>query len=433
MKRLTKTFSAILVCIMLVTPVSVVAEAVSAGEIKNKVISIAEGEVGYEGTSSYSKYGEWYGYQGGWCTTFVLWCFYKAGNALDVSLYGKIVPNGGNCNSMISWFKNKDRYHTKASGYTPKKGDLVFFDWSGNGSSQHVGLVTGTSGSTVYTVEGNCSGKVKERQYTETGSKPYNNISSIMGYGNPDYSSVADSSSATTKKKTTTKKATTTKKHTTTKKNTTTKKPSTTKRQNTTIKQTTTKRQTTTEKESTNPSTTEKTTESTTAVSTTLVHEARDMKLYAPKYDLEIGDSVKLDYQIKPKKAQAVVGYFCDEEGIIEISNGGKITAIGEGVATVVVCANDEIYRQVDFTVTTETVQVTHHTGELFFDASEEETTQAVIEKTFDKRLLEIGINVEKLRSHKDDYKYPLAIISATAVLGAITILIRRAVVKKTK
>lgn len=414
-----KAISLFLVAVaVMLLPASVIAQAATVSQMQSKVISVAEAEVGYKGTSSYSKYGEWYGYQGGWCTTFVLWCFNKAGESLGVTMYGKIVPNGGNCNSMISWFKNKDRYHTRSSGYTPKVGDLVFFDWSGNGSSQHVGIVSGVSGSTVYTIEGNCSAEVKERKYTTTGSKPYNNVSAIMGYGNPDYSSVA-SGSSTTKRQTTTKKPTTTKRPTTTKTHTTTKRyyaePTTAKPITTTT--------TTTQAETTTEATTEQETDK---------NSPRDMKLYAPTYNLEIGDSVKLDYQLKPKTAKAVVGYFCDEENIIEISNGGEITAIGEGVATVVVCANDEIYRQVDFTVTTETVSVTRHTGDDYFEVSNEpehEITQS--EKTIDQRLLELGVNFEKIKSHKDNYKYPLAIISGTVVISALVVLIRKAIIRK--
>jgi len=93
-------------------------------------------EVGYTGTSSYSKYGDWYGYQGGWCTTFVLWCFNKAGKQNGVTLNGVIIPRGGNCSSMISWFKDKGRYYSP-SKYTPKSGDLIFFDWTGCGTADH--------------------------------------------------------------------------------------------------------------------------------------------------------------------------------------------------------------------------------------------------------------------------------------------------------
>ena len=287
------------------------AEAASEGQIRDKIISVASAEVGYTGTSTYSKYGDWYGYQGVWCTTIVLWCYNQTDSSLGTSLYGNVIPSGGNCNSMISWYENKGRYHKRSDGYKPKAGDLVFFDWSGNGSSQHVGIVDYISGSTVYTIEGNCSGQVKARMYTENGTKPYNNISAIMGYSSPDFSKVSNGSNKTTAAKTTTKK-------------------------------TTTKKQTTTTTKKTTSTTTEKTTE---------IKKVEKLSLANESYELKIGDTVQLDYSIEPQNIRAVVEYFCDEEGIIDIAANGDITAVGTGNATVVVCANNDIYSQCSITV----------------------------------------------------------------------------------
>lgn len=410
MKRLvTKTLSILLATVILLTsamPCTVYAATES--EMINKVISVAQGEVGYKGTSTYSKYGEWYGWQGSWCTTFALWCFNEAGNSLGVQLYKKIVPSGGNCNSMISWFSGKGRYYTRSSGYTPKAGDLVFFDWNGDGSAQHVGIVKSISGSTVYTIEGNCSGQVKARTYTTSGSKPYNNVSAIMGYANPDWSSVAGGSSGTQAQNTTT----TTKKQTTTKKSTTT------------SSQTTTKKSTTT--------TTTTTTEPTTTTTTKKVAVmATDIEVITSVTSLEIGDSVKIDYTVKPENSQAVVGYFCDDDGIIEISDGGVITATSEGTATVVVCANNDIYKHCTFTVTSPTTQVTHQSDELDQVVVGELATKAQQEKSANQKLLEMGVNVEKLTANKDLYLIPLAICGFTAIVAGSIALIKLAVNKK--
>lgn len=412
---------------MLITPVSMTAEAATTSQMKSKVLSIAENEVGYQGTGSYSKYGEWYGWQGAWCTTFVLWCFNKAGNSLNVKLYANIIPSGGNCNSMISWFKNKGRYHTRTSGYTPKKGDLIFFDWSGNGSAQHVGIVKSTSGSTVYTIEGNCSGKVKARQYTTSGSKPYNNISSIMGYGNPNWDSVADGKSSDEKEETTKKKkeTTTKKKSTTTKKSSTSKKKSDKKDKKKEKKKESDKKkdkETSEKKEET----TESTTESTTKETTTKPVLAKSMKLYAATNDLEVGDSVQLDYAIEPANANAVVGYFCDEENIIDVGEDGTITATGEGKATVVVCANDEIYQQCDFVVKAQSEgDVTRYGGEIVPETATTPSTP-VGPKTDKQKAHELGINVEQLESHSQYYILPLSIAGTTAALAVMIACIKK-------
>ena len=413
MKKHIKFLSVILAIIIALSPAALTASAATEAQLKNKVLSVAQNEVGYKGTRSYSKYGEWYGWQGAWCTTFVLWCFNEAGESYGVKLYANIIPSGGNCNSMISWFQNKGRYHTKSSGYTPKKGDLVFFDWSGNGSAQHVGIVKSYSGGTVYTIEGNNRSMVRECSYP--------NARAVMGYGNPDWASVATGKASETKKakkkakkkkkkKTTTVKQTT-KKHVTKKK--TTKKKSSSKKKTTT----TAKKETTTEK------TTKETTSKTTTTTTTKKVVAKDMKLHTATTDLQIGDSVKLEYSIEPKNANAVVGYFCDEENIIDISEGGVITATGEGVATVVVCANDEIYRQVDYTVSSVSSRVTKHTPDTPLDTFEPSTELS--EQTLEQKLLGFGINFEKLKAHIKYYIIPIYILGFTAALSLIIIAIK--------
>lgn len=385
--------------------------AATENQLRSKVVSVAQAEIGYKDSSTHSKYGNWYGYQGGWCTTFVLWCFNKAGNAYDTKLYGNIIPSGGNCNSMISWFSNKGRYHKASSGYTPKSGDLIFFDWSGNGSSQHVGIVDYTSGSTVYTIEGNCSGEVKARSYTKSGSKPYNNISSIMGYGEPDFASVSSGKGSvkTTAKKTTTKKTTT--KKAITKKTTAV---------STTAKKTTEKK--TTKKEATTSA------KASTTAKTTAKNEVTKLSINASTYELQVGDTVKLNYSVEPQNAPAVVGYFCDEEGIIEIGSAGEIKAIGEGTATVVVCANDTLYRQCDFTVTQAVADVTkvHEASSTRKVVGKAEQTVVTTEKTAKTVLSRVGVNLDALAENRQIYIVPLAIAGATVIISLFAVTVRK-------
>lgn len=390
--------------------------AATENQLRSKVVSVAQAEIGYKDSSTHSKYGNWYGYQGGWCTTFVLWCFNKAGNAYDTKLYGNIIPSGGNCNSMISWFSNKGRYHKASSGYTPKSGDLIFFDWSGNGSSQHVGIVDYTSGSTVYTIEGNCSGEVKARSYTKSGSKPYNNISSIMGYGEPDFASVSSGKGSvkTTAKKTTARKTTT--KKTTTKKATTKKTTAvSTAAKKTTEKKTTKKEASTSAKASTTAKTTAKT-------------EVTKLSINASTYELQVGDTVKLNYSVEPQNAPAVVGYFCDEEEIIEIGSAGEIKAIGEGTATVVVCANDTLYRQCDFTVTQAVADVTkvHEASSTRKVVGKAEQTVVTTEKTAKTVLSRVGVNLDALAENRQIYIVPLAIAGATVIISLFAVTVRK-------
>ncbi len=405
MLKLKKIASiALSLAVLLTSAVPFTALAASESEIRSKIVSVASNEVGYKGTSSYSKYGEWYGYQGSWCTTFVLWCYNKAGSSLGTTLYGGgVTPTGGNCNSMISWYTNKGRYHKRGDGYKPKKGDLVFFDWSGNGSSQHVGIVNYISGSTVYTIEGNCSGQVKARSYTTSGSKPYNNVSAIMGYASPAFSGASGSSAKTTAKKTT-KKATTKKKTTTTR--------------SSSPKKTTSKTKTT---KKNGTSTAKTTTATTAATSATQPKKVEKLTLSAENQDMMVGDTVKLGYSIEPSDTKAVVGYFCDEEGIIEIDNQGDITAVGAGTATVVVCVNDELYSQCSFNVTKAVAEVTTYEQSV----TEEESTNARTVFTTTQRnaksvLTSIGVNVDTLSQNKAQYIIPISIAVLTIIISII-------------
>ena len=44
-------------------------------------------------------------------------------------------------------------------------GDAIFFDWDLDGTADHVGIVIGTDGSRVYTVEGNSGDACKIKSY----------------------------------------------------------------------------------------------------------------------------------------------------------------------------------------------------------------------------------------------------------------------------
>lgn len=57
---------------------------------------------------------------------------------------------------------------------------FIFFDWEGDGTTDHVGIVEKCENGTVYTVEGNSGDACKQRQYA-VGS------SNIYGYGIPAY------------------------------------------------------------------------------------------------------------------------------------------------------------------------------------------------------------------------------------------------------
>ena len=84
------------------------------------------------------------------------------------------VPKFSYCDDGIAWFKSHNKW--QGGGYSPSPGSLIFFDWNGDGVSDHVGIVEKCEGGTVYTVEGNSSDAVNQRSYAI-------NNGTIMGYG----------------------------------------------------------------------------------------------------------------------------------------------------------------------------------------------------------------------------------------------------------
>ena len=132
------------------------------------------------GSKNYTEYNRAFGTIGGsysyaWCAAFVSWC-------LDVA--GAKDSAGGKFTSCTLWVEKLQQlglYSTRASDYTPKAGDLIFFRSAGvSRASDHVGIVRYVKGGRVYTVEGNSSNKVSLHDYALTDTY-------IVGYGKPKY------------------------------------------------------------------------------------------------------------------------------------------------------------------------------------------------------------------------------------------------------
>ena len=130
------------------------------------VVDIAQTQVGNVGGQPYWS---WYGFESRveWCACFVSWCFAQAG-------YSE--PRFASCTSGgMAWFQSHGQWGDRNySAIAP--GDAIFFDWDNSGNADHVGIVIGTDGERVYTVEGNSGDACKIRSYP-LGS------SVIRGYG----------------------------------------------------------------------------------------------------------------------------------------------------------------------------------------------------------------------------------------------------------
>lgn len=120
-------------------------------------------------------YWSWYGFDSRveWCACFVSWCADQCGY-----IESGFVPKFADCVDGANWFKSNGKWQDRT--YEPKAGDIIFFDWEGDGTTDHVGIVEKCENGTVYTVEGNSHDACKQNQYA-VGS------SSICGYGIPQY------------------------------------------------------------------------------------------------------------------------------------------------------------------------------------------------------------------------------------------------------
>ena len=157
------------------------------GDMAYDIVNVALSQVGYrEGNSlselhgenksgalDYNEYSYWWDgvANRGWCAAFVTWCARQAGIFTDV-LKGTLAAN------PVAF----DLTLVPKAQHEPRLGDLIFFDWDYDGSSDHVGLVITATNSDVLVVHGNYAEFV-----TVTTFKRVSN--DVLGYGRPDYAS----------------------------------------------------------------------------------------------------------------------------------------------------------------------------------------------------------------------------------------------------
>ena len=124
------------------------------------VLSVARGEIGYsrwDDPQQGTKYGRWYAELTGapyygesgvpYCAMFVSWVFAHAG----VRCSG--LP-GAYCPAMLD---DADNDGVTVPVSQARAGDVVYFEWDGDGETDHVGIVVENNGSWLSTIEGNTS------------------------------------------------------------------------------------------------------------------------------------------------------------------------------------------------------------------------------------------------------------------------------------
>jgi hypothetical protein len=162
-----------------------------------KLLATAAAEIGTTENppnSNTVKYNDWYygrrvsGSNYAWCSVFVTWCFYQSG--LIALTWGTLnAAKQAVAEGAKNWkplAQSKNAWFT--SGYKP--GDVVVFDFDGNKTIDHVGIVESVSadGKTLTCLEGNTSASTAGSQ--SNGScvaRKTRSVTIVHGVFRPDY------------------------------------------------------------------------------------------------------------------------------------------------------------------------------------------------------------------------------------------------------
>lgn len=148
-----------------------------AGMIREAEKSLGLGEPNHIQRWYAKRNGSAYSYNFAWCDAAITYWSVKAGEH-DAVCFG---TDYAYTVAHASRFKSAGRWRSGTSGI--RRGDIVFFDWGGSRGIayiDHVGIVTGVSGSRIYTIEGNTSNRCLRRTRS---------AGVIAGYGRPAYGS----------------------------------------------------------------------------------------------------------------------------------------------------------------------------------------------------------------------------------------------------
>lgn len=113
------------------------------------VLNVARSQIGFhEGASNENPYGDWYGVPNApYCAMGISWCFAQVGLS---HLIAAQTPKGFSYNpAALPWFQRQGLVVNKMQG---QPGDLVFFDWNGDGVVDHVEMLEAASPGGITTI-----------------------------------------------------------------------------------------------------------------------------------------------------------------------------------------------------------------------------------------------------------------------------------------
>jgi hypothetical protein len=143
------------------------------------VLNVARSQLGFvEGRGNRNPYGPALGWPSGqpYCDEFVSWVAREAGAA-------DIIGRQCNCASHVAWFRTRGQF-----GRIPRTGAVVFFDWRGDHTADHVGFVESVmDGQHVVTIEGNTEHPTAAGRQGVWRRIRWTGL--VLGYGYPSYTS----------------------------------------------------------------------------------------------------------------------------------------------------------------------------------------------------------------------------------------------------
>ena len=136
------------------------------------IVEVALSQLGNKGGEPYWS---WYGFDSRveWCATFVSWCADQSGY-----IESGVIPKYALCRDGARWFQERNQWADRNA--EPSAGTIIFFDWNGDGNTEHTGIVEKCENGIVYTIEGNSGNECRQRTYSVGETV-------IYGYGIPAY------------------------------------------------------------------------------------------------------------------------------------------------------------------------------------------------------------------------------------------------------
>ena len=132
---------------------------------RKRIIDMAASHIGEAGTEFQARMGI---PNQDWCAAFVSCIFIDCG-LRDLTIISTYVP------SVVEWAQSKGYWRGRGSGYQPKSGDLIIYDFNSNGTGDHIGIVHSSTGFySTNAVEGNTGTPRRVRMQNRT--------SGILGY-----------------------------------------------------------------------------------------------------------------------------------------------------------------------------------------------------------------------------------------------------------